>query len=88
MLPDDNDDIIFVGQNEYITLTSGAVRNGWKMVDLSDGNMHGILVADREIWLAIDADTDSTTVGTVRMWLKYTLVNVGAQELLDMLQED
>jgi len=88
ILPDDNDDIIFVAQNEFTTLTSGAVLNKWSMIDLSDGHKHGILVADREIWLNLDADSDSTTIATARVWFLYTLVHVSAQELLDMLQED
>jgi len=88
IINDDIDDLIFVGQNEHITLTSGAITGGWKMVDISDGAGHGVLVADKEIWMGIDADADSTTVGTARAWLLYTMQKVSPEELLDMLQED
>jgi len=62
ILNDDHEDVFFVGQNEFNTLTSGAVATGWKLDDISDGKGKGVLLADREIFLSIDALLSNSTI--------------------------
>ena len=84
----DHEDLIHYFSYKAQVLTEGGVDSHSIFIPCHDGNGNGILIADKEIWMAIAGDSDMATATIGNAWLLYTMVKVSAQELLDMLQED
>lgn len=79
--------VIFRDQMSTQIVTSGGVNfRAHGVVEFGDGNGHGLLFGKKQIWAAVQGGSQGAAQG-FQFAIEYTLVQVGAEEYIGMVDQ-